>query len=1616
MNNLKLAALTCLIMILPGYAQAFEVSISEPRAGYVVTATPTLSYVATGAVSTLVKIDGATVIKNSGDLLDPLAEGAHTLRVEATDSGGTVASSEVTFFVDTILPSPLLAAKLSASNNQVLLISKQGTLSSWGSNGSGQLGDGTTITRIVPTQIGTPKSWSVVASGYDHSLAIDSAGSLWSWGSNNYGQLGDGGRTQSNSPVSIGSGQSWSAVAAGQYHSLAIRGDGTLWGWGYNSYGQLGDGSSYTKYVPVQIGTDTDWKAVSAGGYHTIALKNNGTLWEWGDIGNENSLYSPVQIGSETNWSNISAGYGHSTGIRSDGTLWAWGSNGSGQLGDGSTSFQSSPVKIGSDTDWNSVSAGMGHTVASKSSGTLWAWGYNYYGQLGDGTTTQQKVPTQVGTASDWQSFAGSGYSSYAIKSDGSLWAWGDNRNGQLGDGSRNNQNGPVLVTRSQGVIINNDAAMTSLSAVTLRFSVIDLSGITEMRFSNDGFGGDSTTWAAPVPYSNPYSDWTLSTGDGIKTVSVRFKDSAGNWSASFSDSITLDTTPPAISITSPAVGTTDDNTPLLSFSGAEGTAVVKLDGIVVSKISGDSLDVLDNGIHTVRVESADTLGNLGVAEVTFTVAATPPTVSISSPTTALSSNRTPQLLYSVSGGTVVVKLDGLVVNKISGDNLVALADGQHLLRIDATDVSGNVGYASVAFSIDATAPAPATAVLQSVAGSYHSLVLKSDGTLWGWGYNNNGLLGVANNNTYIVTQQQVGTDSDWKTIGGGQTHTLAVKTDGTLWSWGNNDYGQLGDGSSVSVATPVRIGSDTNWVSVAAGSIFSVGLKNNGSLWAWGYNGYGQLGDGSGVSQISPVQVGSASDWASVAVGSDHVLAVKTDGTLWSWGANYYGQLGNGSITGQSTPLQIGSDTTWQGVAAGSYHSLALKKDGSLWAWGYNSNGQLGDGTTTNGMAPVRIGSDLNWKRIACGSFHSMAVKNNGTLWAWGDNSNGQLGNGTYIQNNTPVWIGDEFVWADVTAGYYHSLGIKSNGSLWSWGYNYYGQLGNGTSSGNYPTPAQVTAPFGVLINTGASATATTDETKPLDVTITLDAHDASGVAEMRFSNDNLSWTDPETYAVTKSWQLPAGTGLKTVYVKFKDTIGNWSQAYSDSIEIIKIVPIDVSITSPAAGFTKNKTPLLNFTFASGMAVVKVDGKSVKKGSGNNLDALADGEHTIRVEVWNDVGVLAGSAQVIFTVDTTAPVVTLTPLAAISNNSTPQISFTVSDGSVAVKVDGATVLKSSGDTLTALVDGRHLLRVEATDTAGNTGFAEQQFAIDTKAPATDGSALVSAGGFHSFELKSDGSLWGWGYNYDGQLGDSISNYHYTPVQVSGSTAWRAVSAGGYHTLAIRDDGTLWAWGRNYEGAIGDGTTNSVYVPKQIGTNTDWIAVAAGVYHSIGLRSNGTLWSWGKNNYGQLGDTTTTTRNVPVQVGSDVDWDKIASGYNHSLALKKDGTLWSWGRNIYGQLGEGTNQNRLVPIQIGSDTIWQKIAVGEFHSLAVKSNGTLWSWGYNGEGQLGNATNSNSWSPVKIGTEEIWSTVAAGKSHSLALQTDGSAWAWGNNEIYQLGNGTYNNKIGRAHV
>jgi alpha-tubulin suppressor-like RCC1 family protein len=322
-----------------------------------------------------------------------------------------------------------------------------------------------------------------------------------------------------------------------------------------------------------------------------------------------------------------------------------------------------------------------------------------------------------------------------------------------------------------------------------------------------------------------------------------------------------------------------------------------------------------------------------------------------------------------------------------------------------------------------------------------HTAALKTDGTLWAWGYNLNGQVGDGTTSNRI-SPAQVGSDNRWASVAAGFYFTVAIKTDGTLWAWGANSSGQLGDGSTSNRSTPVPIGNDNRWSTLAPGGYHTLALKKDGTLWSWGSNSMGQLGDGTTTNRSTPAQIGSDNQWSMIAAGGYHSLAVKKDGTLWAWGSNGFGQLADGSTSNRSTPAQVGSDNHWALVAAGSDCLLAVKTDGTLWAAGNNYSGQLGDGTTTNRSTLVQIGSDGNWRSVTAYT-HTVAVKTDGTLWAWGDNAFGELGDGTTTNRTTPTQIGNDDRWAAAAAGIKHSVALRSDGTLWGTGDDAFGELG---------------------------------------------------------------------------------------------------------------------------------------------------------------------------------------------------------------------------------------------------------------------------------------------------------------------------------------------------------------------------------------------------------------------------------------------------------------------------------------------------------------------------------------------------------------------------------------------
>lgn len=307
------------------------------------------------------------------------------------------------------------------------------------------------------------------------------------------------------------------------------------------------------------------------------------------------------------------------------------------------------------------------------------------------------------------------------------------------------------------------------------------------------------------------------------------------------------------------------------------------------------------------------------------------------------------------------------------------------------------------------------TADISFITGNNQVLaIIKTDGTLWMVGANNNGQL-AQGNTTNRSSPVQVGTETNWAFVSiTGVGGVRAIKTNGTLWVWGNNNNGELGTGvTGVNYSSPVQVGALTNWSKASGGNQYSLFLKTDGTMWSVGINSNGQLGLGDTTNRSSPVQIGALTTWASIGNAANVGYAIKNDGTLWSWGANSAGQLGLGDTNGRSSPVQVGTLTTWAKVQPNGTGSscAAIRTDGTLWVWGSNSQGQLAQNNITNRSSPVQVGTATNWNTAGV-NLQLIASTTSGQAWAAGFNSDGQLGIGDTTNRSSPVQIGSSTNW----------------------------------------------------------------------------------------------------------------------------------------------------------------------------------------------------------------------------------------------------------------------------------------------------------------------------------------------------------------------------------------------------------------------------------------------------------------------------------------------------------------------------------------------------------------------------------------------------------------------------
>jgi alpha-tubulin suppressor-like RCC1 family protein len=343
--------------------------------------------------------------------------------------------------------------------------------------------------------------------------------------------------------------------------------------------------------------------------------------------------------------------------------------------------------------------------------------------------------------------------------------------------------------------------------------------------------------------------------------------------------------------------------------------------------------------------------------------------------------------------------------------------------------------------------PALASAVTPMVAAGYaHTVALKSDGTVWAWGDNSWGQLGIGTNTTGRLLPVKVLTGA--VAVAAGEINSVALKSDGTVWAWGANGYGQLGDGTTTDRSNPKAVKGLTGMIAVAAVSNHTVALKSDGTVWAWGDNSSGQLGDGTTTNHLTPIAVPGLAGVKAIAVGPSgyYTVALKSDGTVWAWGDNFYGQLGNGTNSWSLSPVAVVGLSGVISVVAGDFHTVALKSDGTVWAWGYNGEGELGDGTTTDSSSPVAVPGLTGVIAVAAGDAHTVALKSDGTVVAWGYNGDGELGDGTTTDSSSPVAVRGLVNVVAVAAGYYHTEAVRIDGTVVGWGYNVDGELGDGT------------------------------------------------------------------------------------------------------------------------------------------------------------------------------------------------------------------------------------------------------------------------------------------------------------------------------------------------------------------------------------------------------------------------------------------------------------------------------------------------------------------------------------------------------------------------------------------
>ena len=1526
-------------------------------------------------------------------------------------------------------------------------------------------------------------------------------------------------------------------VGQGYGNTITLKEDGTVWATGKNDYGQLGVGDTTNRNTSVQVKIDENTYLenvikIDVTDNTTIALTKTGEVYAWGknefgELGLGDRTYRSYATrvkgidgnGYLENIIDVANGDENSYAIDKNGNVYGWGDGNYHQIDDTETS-RTTPTQMSDCTNAISVSAGECFVEIMQSNSNVVARGYNYYGQLGYGDTAEKPTGAHI-VGNDINKVSAGNDATLIIREDGTVWAAGRNRYGELGLGDTSNRASFTKLTLDDGTEIKAKYGELNSSVTTI-------------------LGKDGKVYATGY---NGYGQLS----NGTTTNSLKLKPMLNSDGTEVTDAILI------------KIGE--------MYELDRNTGIVRKDGTVW--VSGDNTygQIGNSGNTSATYLSKMGDGFLNYPEKVITVG-----VDKSQKINPLLFNIQDDMnVYTDSTtkvGTLNYEIEDSNVAELTTLGMIT-GKQQGITKIKVTDTSTKRTTSIWVKVVN-------DSNIQVSLGYKFSLALKQDGTVWSWGQNNNGELGLGNTTEYSEPQQITDIKEKITDVKTGYYHSIALTEKGEVYTWGYNGNGQLGNGTREDSLVPVKVTGLENIAKVNAYKYMTIALTQNGEVYAWG-SGYGakpvklnftrKIIDVSGNLVLAENRKAYnldetksyGKDLIKVVAGYNHYLGLTSDGEVYAWGSNSYGQLGNGNNTSSSTAVKVvtpdgkSNMTNIVDISAGDSYSIITDKDGKVYTFGYY--GDYRTANTVHSNKPVEI-QDLYKTELVAASEggHTAIVDWDGNVYTVGLNDYGQLGlkdtttrskfekigeleisceparitlnvgeskdislalsssfnlknnkqasgevnktienetiaslagntvtgnaigktmlNATYegiigtlntqtqkFNKNVEVEVlpKNGKVTPKVEAGDGFTVELKADGTVWSHGQNQYGQLGVGDTN-SYNEPQKVKIIKNTIKNEDGSKTDIEDTIKDISVgnyqVLALGQTGkvyAWGYGEKGQLGIGSGYNHESPVVVTDIYKnqlqdivkVEAGENVSFA-ITSKGKVYAWGNGYSSRAQLLDLPENAVDITSKYVLTGDGK--VYDISTKEQLSIV---GKIVDLDEGTN--------HTVMLT--ND-----GRAY------------------AIGDNTYGQLSngnnVPSETSPVAVRKDSENIFTGikeikAGDKTTVIVttDGK----VYACGMNDNNELGiENKEILDVNTPQENKNIenVISAniGVNHVVAIKEDGEVYAFGYGKNGELGNRNDNNSITPVMV-GNDIIRTNTNN--VVLKVNQQTTIEGYvdyfnifnndikNINYtskdtsvatlediqENDNNDETQNESkkfkikLSGKKTGTtivtanqeNTDNIGVIqvevvpeteneitispnviTNGSHTISLREDGKVFTWGDNTYGQLGNGTVTTSDEPVEVtfpeGTIIT--QIAAGENHNVALDSNGNVWTWGRNNNYQIGN-TRENQYTPYKVSNLPKVIKIAAGNNNTMVITENNELYAWGLNAYGDLGLGIYTNKVLPKKVkGVHDIID-ISGGKSHYIVLNRAGEVFATGSNLYGQLGIG--NNEIGKIN-